>query len=394
MTLPPTPFRRAWTTPLMAVLLTALASPAMALDDTHWQLARDTINRGIAHLRTTQNEDGSWSPQPGPAITAMVVAVMLDRPDIPANDPAVTQALEYIRSKCQPDGSIHDGILANYNTSICLAALARVNDRPGVASVIQKAQRYLRGLQWQNQADPAGKPIDPSHPYYGGAGYGKHGRPDMSNTQIMLEGLYESGLNCTDPIFIRAMAFITRCQGTASNTEFGDKIVQDGGFIYATSVNKDLVGVPQSMASPELIDAAKAGRPVNGLRTYGSMTYAGFKSYLYAKLDRHDPRVVDAYHWVRHNYTVDRNPGMPQPLKMQGYYYYLMVMSRALAAWGDDQIVTADDQTHDWADDMIAKLATLQLEDGSWTNPADRWMEGDTNLTTAYALTALVSAIK
>ena len=324
----------------------------------------------------------------------MVVAVMLDRPDIPANDPAITKALGYILSKCQPDGSIHDGILVNYNTSICLSALARVNDQPGVAPVIKKAQQYLRGLQWQNQTDPTGKPVDPAHPYYGGAGYGKHGRPDMSNTQIMLEGLHESGMDCNDPIFIRAMAFITRCQGTASNTEFGDKIVQDGGFIYATSVNKDLQGVPQSMASPELIDAAKTGQQVSGLRTYGSMTYAGFKSYLYAKLDRNDPRVVDAYNWIQHNYTVDHNPGMPEPVKMQGYYYYLMVMARALAAWGSDQIATADGQSHDWANDMIAKLSTLQHEDGSWTNPADRWMEGDANLTTAYALTALVSAVK
>ena len=71
-----------------------------------------------------------------------------------------------------------------------------------------------------------------------------------------------------------------------------------------------------------------------------------------------------------------------------------MVMARALAAWGDAQIVTADGQSHDWANDMIGKLASLQREDGSWTNPADRWMEGDTNLTTAYALTALVSTIK
>ena len=370
------------------------ASTAFALDDTHWRTGNSLIEKGIAYLQSTQNEDGSWSPEPGPAITALAVAVMLDRPDIPTDDTTINKAIDYILSKCQPDGGIHDGFLENYNTSICIAALARVNDRPDAAAAINKAQAYLSSLQWNNQNDPQGNPIDPSHAYYGGAGYGKHGRPDMSNTQFMLEGLYESGFDCNDPVFIRAMAFISRCQGTKANTEFADKINQDGGFIYATSVNKDLIGMPQSMASPEQIDRAKQGLSVSGLRTYGSMTYAGFKSYLYANLDRDDPRVLAALNWARHNYTLEQNPGMPESVKMQGYYYYLVTFSRALAAWGETTITTTDSVQHDWANDLIDALAKHQLEDGSWTNEADRWMEGDKNLATAYALTALVQAAR
>ena len=380
---------------MVAALATLLAAPyAVALDDEHWSQANRAIERGIAHLRTTQNDDGSWSPQPGPAITAMVMAVMLDRPDIATDDPAVTKAIAYVLSKRRDDGGIHDGLLENYNTAICLAALARVNNLPEAADAIRKGQQYLRGLQWHHQPDDQGRATDKPHPYYGGAGYGRHGRPDMSNTQIMIDGLHESGLDCDDPVFQRALAFITRCQGTAANTEFGHQIVPDGGFIYATSINKDHVGVPQSMASPELIDEAKAGKPVTGLRTYGSMTYAGFKSYIYANLDREDPRVVDAFKWIRHNYTLDHNPGMPEPLKLQGYYYYLMTFSKALDAWGSDRITTADGIAHDWANDLIYKLAALQKPDGSWTNEADRWMEGDPNLTTAYALTALTHTIR
>ena len=313
----------------------------MAIDDHHWNLADAAVNRGMAYLRTTQREDGSWSPEPGPAVTAIVVAAMLDRPNISVSDPTVAKAVAYILTKCQSDGGIHDGFLENYNTSICLSALARVNDQPGLKLIIQKAQAYLRKLQWHDQADPHDKVINSSHPYFGGAGYGRHGRPDMSNTQIMLEGLYESGMDCNDPIFVRALAFITRCQGTKANREFGDQIVADGGFIYATSVNKDHIGTPQSMASPELVEQAKAGKPVSGLRTYGSMTYAGFKSYLYANLNRDDPRVVDAYDWIRHHYTLDHNPGLPPGKEMQGYYYYLVTFSRAMAAWGSDQAVNA-----------------------------------------------------
>ncbi len=379
---------------LTALLILVAAVPVMALDDAHWQTANESIERGIAYLRGTQNEDGSWSPQAGPAVTAMVLGVLLDRPDIAGDDPAVRKAIEYVMSKRQADGGIHDGILENYNTSICLAALARINDRPDVAEAIAKGQAYLRGLQWHDQADPSGEKIGQGHAYYGGAGYGKHGRPDMSNTQMMLEGLYESGMDCNDPIFRRALAFITRCQGTAANHEFGDQIVPDGGFIYATSVNKEQIGVPQSQAGYAEQEPVAGRAAPRRLRTYGSMTYAGFKSYIYANLDRDDPRVLDAYRWIKNNYTLDHNPGMPEDQKLQGLYYYYMTFGRALRAWGVTTIPTPDGQHHDWANDLITKLAELQREDGSWINEADRWMEGDADLVTAYALIALTQAVR
>ena len=44
---------------------------------------------------------------------------------------------------------------------------------------------------------------------------------------------------------------------------------------------------------------------------------------------------------------------------------------------------------HDWRAELIAALAHRQQRDGSWVNPADRFLEGDPNLVTAYALLAL-----
>jgi squalene-hopene/tetraprenyl-beta-curcumene cyclase len=124
------------------------------------------------------------------------------------------------------------------------------------------------------------------------------------------------------------------------------------------------------------------------------MTYAGFKSYLYARLDRDDPRVRDALKWIRNHYTLEHNPGMPENQKLHGYYYYLMVFSRALDAWGATYIETPDGKQHDWANELIDKLAAIQNADGSWQNKADRWMEGDTNLVTCYALIALQHALR
>ena len=42
------------------------------------------------------------------------------------------------------------------------------------------------------------------------------------------------------------------------------------------------------------------------------MSYGGLLSYLYAKVDRSDPRVVAVLDWLRANYTIAENPGMDQ----------------------------------------------------------------------------------
>ena len=99
----------------------AVADPRVA--------ARTAIERGIVFLRNAQQPDGGWATGPGPAVTGLVVALLLDTPGIAPDDPAVTRGVAYILDRVQADGSIRDGgdgILANYNTAICLSALARL----------------------------------------------------------------------------------------------------------------------------------------------------------------------------------------------------------------------------------------------------------------------------
>jgi len=370
----------------VAALLLATPRAAVALDDAHWRKADAAIDKGIAYLRSTQNEDGSWTPRPGPAVTALILTVMLDQPDIASDDPAVQKAVDYILQFVQDDGGIYDRILANYNTAICLSALSRINDRPDVARAIEGAKKFLGELQWTSEPIPGtDQTVDEDHPYYGGVGYGGSGRPDMSNMHFMIQALHDAGVDCNDPVYQRALMFITRCQGTEANDMFADEIAPDGGFIYATSENKDNIGVAES----------KAGRNEQGrLKTYGSITYAGFMSYVYADLDRDDVRVRDALSWISKNYTLDQNPGMPEPQKFQGYYYYFMTFGRALSAWGATYVETEAGEKRDWANDLIAQVVELQDEDGSWVNTADRWMESDRNLVTAYSLIALQAAIR
>lgn len=404
---------------LGAVAATSLFGvlPARAADEEHRQMAEEMIDKAIAYLRTQQDEaTGGWSiPESGPnipAITGLVINGMLLSDDIDGSDPTVAKALDYLYSFQQDDGGIYDVILANYNTSIIVSALAQLENDPKARLIIDRAIPFLKRLQWSEDAIPGREDtakVDRSHPYYGGVGYGGSGRPDNSNLNLMLEALHDAGIDGEDPAFQRALVFLQRTQmlhkdenGNLVNDMPYAEGSQQGGFIYATSPNKDNLGVGESKAGM-MEETLSDGTVASRLRSYGSITYAGFKSYIYANLKRDDPRVQAAYNWLRENYTLEENPS----LGTNGYYYYLITMSRALDAWGEDTIevvvkTEADDgseeaspktETRDWSNDLIAKLAEMQNEDGSFRSVDDRWMENNPVLITAYSLIALQHAI-
>jgi squalene-hopene/tetraprenyl-beta-curcumene cyclase len=113
--------------------------------------------------------------------------------------------------------------------------------------------------------------------------------------------------------------------------------------------------------------------------------------------------VQSALHWVTANYTVRENPGIGQ----DGLYYYALVFARALHAWGEptlhipaqitpgtNYLVQPKDSDHDWANDLIDRLAELQNEDGSFKSVGKRWMEDNPVLITAYSLLALQQAVR
>ncbi len=72
-------------------------------------------------------------------------------------------------------------------------------------------------------------------------------------------------------------------------------------------------------------------------------------------------------------------------------FYFYQVAAKALATLGEDVFVDAKGVEHRWRDELVAELARRQLPDGSWVNENNRWLEGDANLVTAYALLALGS---
>ncbi len=331
----------------------------------------DMASRGIRFLRARQEQaTGGWSTPAGPGISAIALAGALRSQRVAPSDAMVARALEYMDQFRRPEGGFDAEIRTNYVSSIMLMAYTEANEVFGDGrydGLIAGTQGFLRGLQWDE-----GEEKTPEDVFYGGAGYGSRSRPDLSNTSFFIEALRDSGVPEDDPALQKALIFVSRTQNLDS--EFNDQPwaekVNDGGFAY----------------TPALGGSSQAGTTANGgLRSYGSMTYAGFKSMIYAGLTEDDPRYQAALRFLQANYSVDENPGLGQ----QGLFYYYQVMAKALAVYGKPTLTDENGVAHDWRSELIEALAERQAEDGSWINPADRWLEGNPDLVTGYVLLAL-----
>ena len=380
--------RKNWTTTRLSVLAALMA--AMMAGHIHAEqpiaenniesATRQAVGRGLAYLSSVQGAEGAWRAfdRPHPAVTALAVKCFVQDERYGADHSIARRGLDYILRHVQPDGGIYvpEEGMRNYHTSVALMALAATGDAAH-KKTIRNAQTFLKKLQWDE-----GEGHERSSPWYGGVGYGRGKRPDLSNTQLMIEALKQSGLPDDDPVYRKALSFVARCQmlGETNDQPFAAESV-DGGFIYSP------VNGGESKAGIDMVD----GKPQ--LRSYGSMTYAGFKSLLYARVDRDDPRVQRAAAWISRHYTLRHNPNMPLTRSRQGLYYYYHVFARALHAWGQEEVKDAAGIDHPWRAELCHMLVSLQHDDGSWVNDADRWYEGNPQLVTAYAVLALQTAL-
>ena len=353
-------------------------------------LAREASERGAAFLLDAQVSPGKWgfSGFADPGITAMVVGGLLARSGdrSPEEQAAIEAALDWLASLQHEDGSIHAGQLANYVTSAAVMALARAG-RERDEPVIERAMAFLTALQ----ADE-GEGYTPSDRFYGGVGYGGDERPDLSNLQMALEALHAGGVESGSPVYTKALKFLERCQNRSESNDIeltatdGTTIVSgnDGGAGYAPGDSK--------AGYIELSDGRRVAR------SYGSMTYALLKGYLFAGLPKDDPRVEAAWKWITSHYTLDVNPGFESSsdpnAPYQGLFYYYTTMARALALYGEDTVHDAAGNPHPWRLELASRLAALQRQDGTWRNQAaPRWYEGNPVLATAYALQTLGIAL-
>lgn len=347
--------------------------------------ARARIEHGLRYLEGVQQSGRfGFHGAADAGITGIALSAVLrtcDRLEHPRPE-WVAEGLDYLASLQKEDGGIYDIGLKNYVTSVAVEALVASGD-PAYAPNIERATAFLMATQLDEDEGYSSE-LDP---YYGGFGYGSSEKPDLSNTQMALQAMHDAGVPTDEAAFTKAVLFLERCQnrketGIDTMTTWDDKEVvagTDGGAVYRPGDSK--------AGTDRTADGGLVGR------SYGSMTYALLKSYLFAGLDPEDPRVNEAVDWIARNYRLDVNPGFRPDgrAEYQGLYYYYLTMARALRALGRDTLDAPDGGAPiDWAGDLRRTLYELQAEDGHWVNDrAERWMEGNPTLTTAYALLAL-----
>jgi len=319
-------------------------------------------------LQRGQAADGSFSAQAGPAVTGLVVTALLRNGASP-DDPAIAKSLQYIEGFVHADGGIYapESKYQNYETCMAIMCFSEANKNGKYDKLLAGAEAFIRKLQWDGDEGH-----DISSASYGGAGYGSHKRPDLSNTQFFLDALKSLDVGSDDEAVKKALVFVSRCQNLESehNTFPYAAKVNDGGFYYSVAAG----------------GSSQAGTTENGgLRSYASMTYAGLKSMIYAGVSADDPRVQAAVAWLEKNYDLESNPGMGDA----GLYYYYNTFAKALDAYGQETFTDASGKEHNWRQELLETLAAKQKPDGSFINTNARWMEGDANLVTGYALLAL-----
>jgi squalene-hopene/tetraprenyl-beta-curcumene cyclase len=362
-----------------AAAVLATAAPENRYASLQQEIAQAT-KRGNAHLATKFTKDGYLGSDENPAITALAVRAALMDPsrDRTAKLPDhLERALTWLLSTQKDDGGFYTKGLGVYNTALTVTTLVAAQ-RPEYDAAIIRARRFL--VNQQSDFDARG---EADNKYDGGIGYGgTYSHSDMSNTHLAMEAMHASekivadGKHGDQPDldWAAALKFVSRTQNLeeTNDLEFASNDPDNkGGFVYYPGDSK---------AGEQTLPNGRVA-----LRSYGSMTYAGLLSFIYADMKADDPRIVTLKEWLSRNYTVDENPNMGA----QGLYYYFHTMAKGLAAANIDKLPLADGKTADWRNDLAVKVLNTQREDGSWVNQTGRWMESDSELVTSYSLLTL-----
>ena len=117
---------------LAGIILALMLQPYANADESYEELNTEvmqTVDRGLAWLKTQQGPDGLFRDHPG--LTALAITAFLRHPQdkyTEANHPFIQKSIKALLKIQQPDGGIYDvakqPALPNYNTSISLMALS------------------------------------------------------------------------------------------------------------------------------------------------------------------------------------------------------------------------------------------------------------------------------
>jgi squalene-hopene/tetraprenyl-beta-curcumene cyclase len=341
-------------------------APAASLSAETRQKLMDSLNSAAAYLKLQQKPNGMWDANPG--VSAVAAAALLRQTGVSQAKrfENVGSALDTIAAMAKPDGGIYEKDIPHYITAVAVMALA-AGGRPQDKPLIEKGRAYLADHLWDE-----GEGIPLTDKFYGGIGYGgsnPNRRADIISLEYALRAMKEAELPENDAAWQKAIVFLQRTQNN-SEVNRQEWAKNDGGFVYYPGFSYSSEGPTAS---------------------YGSATYAGVMSYVWANVKKDDDRVKAVLRWVRDNYTVDENPGTGQ----KTVYYYYMVFAKALQAAGEPVIVDSKGRSHNWREDLGKKLLSLQHKEGYWVNLEDKAeLQDNKVLVTAFTMQAIEAALQ
>jgi squalene-hopene/tetraprenyl-beta-curcumene cyclase len=396
--------RIAWSAVLMAAAaavggardLPSATDDRLALSESLEREARAAVSRGVQWLLEKQGENGAWSNERFPALTGLPLwAIALSGEEHPE---AVRKAVDYILSCVRPYGAIYrrpeeprkGGGLSNYNTAICMVALRQTGD-PALIPVILNARKFLAGTQ--HFGDDV---------YRGGMGYdATTGRAytDLSNSYLAFEAMKLT----QDVEDFRTEGERVSLDWEAAR-EFVERVHNDPQFNPQPWANPDPDERGGFAYHPEQTRAGteEGADGAVHFRSMPGMTYAGLLSYIYADVDRDDPRIASTIRWIRNHFdlqSASRDPAKRgTDAEKEGLYYLYNVLSKGLATVGRDVYQPEDRPAFNWRVELIETLLAGQKIDpetgaGYWVNEVGRYWESDPVLVTSYALLSLEYAL-
>jgi squalene-hopene/tetraprenyl-beta-curcumene cyclase len=370
------------------VLSTGGTIAAPAETDGAEQSAKQSVRRGLDWMTSVQKDDGSWSNGNFPALTALGLWAFA-RSDHPDRQAVCAKAAAFVAGFVREDGGIYrpgglgrsSGGLSTYNTAICMVAL-HAYDKAKYENVILRAREFIAASQLVGDSPGAGgfgygKPTTRTRKVmYKLMGWGN--RADLSNTGWAAQAMRltqdledrRTGGKRVDIDWEATLAYVDRLQN-----QDPDDADNHGSFGYEEGGSRG--GTKKG-----------AGGKVS-LRGYGSMTYAGLESMIYAQVGLNDPRVRSALAWAADHWSVDENPGMGT----KGLFYYYTIMGKALSLSRSSTLTGTSGRAVPWQKELVAKLVASQHADGSWVNENNQFWEGDASLVTSYAVLTLEYAM-
>ncbi len=336
---------------ILIVAVVLLARPSLGEDrgEVTAEQVRSAIERGVAFLKRTQNQDGSWPEQTGfPGGVTCLCSLALLNAGVPLNDPDLQRALQYIE-KIEPDKTY----VVSLQTMVwCMAEPNRY------ANLIGRNVKWLEDLQ--NTGGPRSGTWSYSPQISGG---------DRSNTQFAMLALHEAeraGVPVSPRVWERALTSWLSSQN--NDGSWGYFVLPNGSSPGTGSMT--CAGVTSVYIASLRASAGDAEIVGNDLKCCG------------AHQDNPAVRAMDnGLAWLGNNFTLQANPGSAAGWMM----YYLYGIERVGRMTSHRFFSSRDFKRYDWyrmgAETLIARQDPLA---GYWKG--DNHTESNPQIGTSFAL--------